>query len=292
MQRPLVSVAIATFNRASWVPRAIASALRQTVQNVEVLVVDDGSKDIAATANAVAAIGDPRVRYLRHSFNRGLPAARNTAINAAAGEYIAFLDDDDEWLPHKLERQLKALRVHDAVLTAARLRESGRVKRFHKPVVELADLRQSNPFDPSSLIVRAHLMKALLFDERLRVGEDWDAFIRIAQIGSIAYLPEPLIVYSESPGGRMTTEAAHMSLSDLERRMQVVRKHEKFFGRFWFRYHVAAFLLSHFRSRHDKLARTCYAVRRCGVFPVSRLLLERARGAFGGAHERVGLQGE
>src|SRR6185437_6540351 len=99
-----ISVIIPLYNRREEIGRAIASALRQSRAPHEVVVVDDASRD--GSADAVAALGDTRIRLLRHEQNRGAAAARNTGIEAATGEWIALLDSDDEWEPEKLARQL------------------------------------------------------------------------------------------------------------------------------------------------------------------------------------------
>jgi len=101
---PLVSVVIPTHNRAELVVRAIRSVLGQTYRNLECIVVDDASTD--NTADAVRAIQDPRLIYLRHEQSKHASATRNTGIAAAKGEFIAFLDDDDEWLAEKLQAQI------------------------------------------------------------------------------------------------------------------------------------------------------------------------------------------
>ena len=102
---PKVSVIIPTYNRAHLVGRAIRSVLNQTYQDFEIIVVDDGSTD--NTEEVVKSFNDPRIRYIRHEKNRGGSAACNTGIRAARGEYIAFQDSDDEWLPEKLEKQMQ-----------------------------------------------------------------------------------------------------------------------------------------------------------------------------------------
>ena len=104
---PLVSVVMPTHNRETMVRRAIGSVLGQTYRNLELIVVDDASED--GTADVVASYNSPHVRYFRHEENRGASAARNTGIERSRGEYIAFLDDDDEWLPTKLELQVPIL---------------------------------------------------------------------------------------------------------------------------------------------------------------------------------------
>jgi glycosyltransferase involved in cell wall biosynthesis len=111
-----ISVIIPLYNRREEIGRAIASALRQSHAPHEILVVDDASGD--GSAEAVAALGDKRIRLLRHGRNQGASAARNTGIAAAEGEWIALLDSDDEWAPEKLARQLDTLRTASDVPAA------------------------------------------------------------------------------------------------------------------------------------------------------------------------------
>src|SRR5215469_600238 len=115
--KPRVSVVIPLFNRARTIERALASVQRQSFSDLEIVVVDDASSD--GGADKIAGL-DPRLRILRHPANRGAAAARNTGINAARGEYVAFLDSDDEWLPAKLTTQLGVLDrgKHDAAVAA------------------------------------------------------------------------------------------------------------------------------------------------------------------------------
>ncbi len=103
MKIPAVSVVITTFDRADLLPRAIRSALRQTMGDFERIVVDDGSTD--ATPRVVQSFEDPRIIYVPRP-HRGVPAGRNEAIRHATAPYLAFLDSDDEWEPTKLQVQL------------------------------------------------------------------------------------------------------------------------------------------------------------------------------------------
>jgi glycosyltransferase involved in cell wall biosynthesis len=95
-ERPLVSVILPTYNRASMLPRAISSALNQNYSNIELIVIDDCSSD--ETETVVRSFEDPRIIYERLEKNSGGSAARNFGIEISLGEFIAFLDDDDEWL--------------------------------------------------------------------------------------------------------------------------------------------------------------------------------------------------
>src|SRR5688572_26839751 len=98
---PKVSVVIPTHNRPLMLRRAIDSVLAQTYQDFEIIVVDDGLRE--RSDNVVKLFEDDRIRYISHEQEHGAPAARNTGIKNSNGELIAFLDDDDEWLPQKLE---------------------------------------------------------------------------------------------------------------------------------------------------------------------------------------------
>jgi glycosyltransferase involved in cell wall biosynthesis len=271
--RPLVTAIIATYKRAALVPRAIESVRNQTYTNLEIIVVDDGSPD--DTESVVRAIPDERIRYIRHQKNKGLPAGRNTGIRAAKGEYVAFLDDDDEWRADKIERQLRSIRNYDAVLCGV-LVDNWRLSIHPHSTISLDDLRKGS-FEPSGMMVRAALIKKLLFDETLRQGEDWDAFIRIAQHGTIGYDPEPMLLYSDGGHARMTNEAKEMTPAELEKRTAILQKHRSFFGDRWFNYHVAGTFISHISSRRNRLRSIGYAVQRCGIGPVMAVMADKVR---------------
>jgi len=122
----LVSVVIPTHNRSQAVCRAVASVQAQTYKAFEIIVVIDGNDP--ATIAALALLSEPRLRVLVHGINKGPGAARNTGVRAAVGRWVAFLDDDDEWLPNKLERQVtEALRIRDdtAIITCRAHAELG-----------------------------------------------------------------------------------------------------------------------------------------------------------------------
>jgi glycosyltransferase involved in cell wall biosynthesis len=104
-QNPCVSVIIPTYNRAEMLIRAIRSVLKQTYEDYEIIVVDDGSTD--DTAKVMKAYENDKFKYIRYSLNKGGAFARNLGLDSSRGKYIAFLDSDDEWLPTKLEKQTK-----------------------------------------------------------------------------------------------------------------------------------------------------------------------------------------
>lgn len=215
---PKVSVVIPVHNREKLVGRAIASVLRQTEGDFELLVVDDGSTD--GTVARVQAVGDRRLRLIRHPANRGAAAARNTAIRAARGAFVAFLDSDDEWADDKLERQLAALAAApaDVLLCCSgywmvreRSREvTARIPRSRQPW--RAALWGGCTLSPGStaLIRRRAFDIHGLLDERLGRLEDWDWLLGYARQHDLIVLPEPLArIYIAE---RMGSAAVHKAV--------------------------------------------------------------------------------
>lgn len=273
----LVSVVVPTHNRSGLLVRALRSIQRQTHTNLEIIVVDDASND--DTALVVQRIGDSRIRYLRHNVCRGGSAARNTGIRAAAGEYIAFLDDDDEWVPEKIAEQLKAVGDADAVLCTASMNgcRCGPVGSRHR--IEPDDLRRGRYTGGGTgiLLARSSVLKETGFDECLPRCQDWDLFIRLVQRYTIAYLDKPLLTYNEGGHARISNEIVGMSSSELNKRLQILEKHREFFGARWVKFHRAGFLLYGIRHRRDRWRHLARTISECGVIPVARALSIRVR---------------
>lgn len=207
LETPKISVIIPTWNRALSVKRAITSALRQTCQPYEILICDDGSTD--DTEEVVRAIGDSRIRWVAGA-HAGCPAVpRNRGITASRGEWIAFLDSDDVWLPEKLEVQLAVVQKTgaSAVCTNA-FRDTGggevdgALISWSRDKLSFSDLVRDNKVVCSSMLVRRSLLDETSgFPERsaLRIGEDFSLWLRVARLAPIAYIDEPLILYKDEP---------------------------------------------------------------------------------------------
>ncbi|MBC2770604.1 glycosyltransferase family 2 protein [Pusillimonas minor] len=217
MTNTLISVIIPTWNRAYTIEAAIRSVLQQTMPVHEVLICDDGSSDdtrqrveaIAADAPCVIWLPGPR---------GGRPAVpRNRGIAAAQGEWIAFLDSDDTWLPNKLERQLAEARAQnvDAVCCNAWRITPGSESRA--VLMSCTDLRvttsglmRRNLIPCSSVLLRRHLFaQAKGFPEstRLKVGEDYALWLRIATQTDFAYIGEPLMVYMDDAANSVRADS-------------------------------------------------------------------------------------
>lgn len=263
---PLVSVVIPTRNRPQLLEQAIRSVLAQTHKNLDVIVVDDASTEDMGVV--ISRFNDARLRYVRHLVNKGGSAARNTGIRAAHGEYIAFLDDDDEWEPWKTTEQLRLLRHFDAVLCAYWGEELGVARRYQgRPTVDLDELKYGffRGGGTSALMVRAALMRELLFDESLPRFQDWDMCIRLAQRTKIGYVPRPLVKYNDGAHLRISNKFRDLPPAALEEELRMVRKHREFFGAKLFRFHMSCFLLHDIKQRRSKTAFVAYVLRRYGV---------------------------
>jgi len=202
---PVVSVVIPTYNRGKLIERAVQSVLAQTYQDLEVIIVDDGSTDDTPRVVAALAEEDRRIHYLRHETNRGAQAARNTGIWAAGGEYVAFLDSDDEWLPDKLATQMAAFEqgppnlgvVHCGYRTEHADDQPPQDKCFTLRGNIYRELLANYGLGPTSILVvkKEHLERAGLFNERVRSWQEWDTCIRLARHCEFDYVPQSLVVY-------------------------------------------------------------------------------------------------
>lgn len=230
---PRVSVIIPTHRRPVLLKAALQSVLDQTFQDFEIVVVDDASRD--NTEEVVRSFGDPRIRYLAHQSNWRVAAARNTGVLNSSGEIIAFLDDDDEWLPEKLERQIavfdRCAPVTGAVYTGFEKidRRTGKVLAVVRPSKRghiLHELRQNCVGTASTVALRRRCIEEVgLFDETIDFGEEYDMWIRTAHSFDFAFLAEPLVRYSVHED-RLSTNYDVM-IRGLERQ---IAKHSDFFS--------------------------------------------------------------
>jgi glycosyltransferase involved in cell wall biosynthesis len=200
-----VSVIIPTYNSGPLVVEAVASVLAQTRPADEIIVVDDGSTD--NTAQRLEPVRE-RIHYVRQANSR-VAAARNTGVGLSTGDVIAFLDADDAWHPQKLARQLSVLERRPEIgLLATRvtglpgptLPLDGRAE---PRVTDLAlqNLLVANVLATSSVLVRRSVLdRAGEFDRQLFGPEDYDLWLRCAQVSGVAVLDEPLTAYRDTYG--------------------------------------------------------------------------------------------
>jgi len=206
--RPVVSIVVPVFNGEQTVERALRSVLAQTWPDLEVIVIDDGSRDRSAAI--VAAIDDPRVQLIRLAANGGAARARNLGVATASGCYCAFLDADDYWHREKIARQLAAARSRtgDRFVIATRCvivnrgREVVHPPRIKQPDIPVADYiyRHGAMLQTSTLLLPRALATRVPFDEALACNQDTDLMLRLEADGAeICMLSDPLVYYDNNP---------------------------------------------------------------------------------------------
>jgi glycosyltransferase involved in cell wall biosynthesis len=213
---PRVSAIVVTHNRPNFLFAAVSSVLRQTLGSIEVVIVDDGSTDDTPAVAAHLAALDPRVRVV-HQPNSGLPAARNAGLAHATAEWVAFLDDDDLWVPEALEELLVGAPSGCDAVACHALRFSA-----VDPGVAVADVLADpdafavGPWPPIPPVGEITLREILLrpvapihaalfrrevvqqiggFDSSLAASEDYDLWLRVALRGPVPVIPRALALY-------------------------------------------------------------------------------------------------
>lgn len=213
---PTVSVIVPTYNRPDRLREALSSVLAQTYQDFEVIVVNDGTSDVGSVITALNTGG--RITCIKHDRNRGLAAARNTGLRAAKGKYVAYLDDDDRYLPDHLETLVTFLEHNDR---KAAYTDAWRVyEKFDngRHIEAARDLPYSHEFNPADLLVsnyfpvlcvmheRSCIEEVGFFDESLFVHEDWDLWIRMATKFPFRHVKKTTAEFSwRSDGSSMTS---------------------------------------------------------------------------------------
>ncbi len=227
---PTLSVIIPCFNAERYVAAAVDSALAQGWPGLEVVVVDDGSTDSSAERVREVARMHPNVRLLKQA-NQGVAAARNHGLRHAGADWIAFLDADDLWLPGKLQAQWELLRSRpDARLSytawqvwqsaepvpgeaylAELQAQAGLTERWAGPSGWIyADLLLSSEVWTSTVLMHRSLLdEAGMFDPALRIGEDWDLWLRASRVTPILRAPRPYALYRSHPSSITRSAPEH-----------------------------------------------------------------------------------
>ncbi|MBD1863681.1 MULTISPECIES: glycosyltransferase [Trichocoleus] len=202
---PLVSVIIPAFNSEKTIRETIDSVLHQTLSNVEIIVINDGSQD--STLEVAASISDVRLKIFSYN-NAGVSASRNRGLIHASGDYIAFLDADDLWTLDKLQTQLEALQSHPKAVVAYSwtdwIDESGQFLRHGGHITENGDvhkqllLRDFIESGSNPLILKQALIEVGGFNETLSAAADWDMWLRLAARYEFVAVPSAQVLYRVS----------------------------------------------------------------------------------------------
>lgn len=194
----MISVIIPTYNRKILLKKSLESVLNQTVQDLEVIIVDDCSDD--GTYEYYCNYPDNRVRCLRLNERSGACVARNTGIAHAEGDYIAFQDSDDIWYPNKLENQLRCLEETNADIVFCTLerfidgvKTAPYITRLKQGFIKYEDLMPSNIISTQTILGKATCFKNTLFNPKMKRVQDWELAFRLVQKYRIFFLDEILV---------------------------------------------------------------------------------------------------
>lgn len=216
----LISVIIPTYNRSfdKLISRAINSALSQTYGQIEVIIVDDNSphsKFRMDIESKIHTINDERIIYVQHDSNMGVSKARNTGIKYARGKYIAFLDDDDEWMKDKIELQLGKMKDKDVGLVYCDtitvyeddISNRKKIKSYKISGYVFNNLLTYNFIGSTSfpLIRKRAIDECGMFDEEFQTCEDFDMWVRISKKYKVDFVDIPLVNYYVHNDDRLTT---------------------------------------------------------------------------------------
>ena len=276
---PKVTVIMPTYNGASTIARAIDSALGQSYDNIEIVVIDDGSTDDTRSI-LQSYIDGGQIIYLTQD-QSGTPAARNRGIDATDGPYIALLDSDDEWLPDKIEKQI-GIMLQDpegpgvVYSDMVRVTKNGVERPFPSPEVtpnvlfvpDRIDYQAVHIGSSSIMFRRGDLVRAGAFDEGIAALCDVDLLLRLIMIVPFRRIGEPLVKYYASSGLSVNFKAQVQARERLIQKYQTALSAEprRLSHQYW-KVSINCFLAGQHRKARD------YAIRSVKLDPLNPVLL-------------------
>lgn len=263
---PLVSVILPVYNGLPHLANSVESVLKQTWTDWELVVVNDGSNDGSEEFLQALCSKDHRVRYVAHGENKGVASAYNSGVQNALGRFLAFQEQDDISLPHRLETELRILREYNAPFVSSRVAwmdETGEVYKFwpddilgqvevwgsSESLYYRLLIHQTRIANTTTMIDRT-LMAAddLVFDEHFRrSGQDWDLHLRLVEKYSSIRLAEPLVLFRRHRGHVSSTTSKRSVFRDNRR---LIAKHLR---SHWDRHHNLRKMVPFLRAGSNEL---------------------------------------
>ena len=236
-----VSIIIPAYNGERTIRKAVESVLAQSFQDFEIIVVDDGSTDNTKGVVSELIMKDGRIKYSFQDNSGGPARPINEGIKISKGEYLAFLEQDDEWLPEKLEKQIYFIesRANLGIISCGAFIKSdtsGRQRKFEFTCGKSTDfwfksmLENKNFFyNLSTLLIKKNVYKEIYFDEKLKIATDLDFYIRMMPSGFDA-VSEPLVIYHSNQNSlSKSKKSLSLIVNDF---LYVLKKHELVFTKF------------------------------------------------------------
>jgi glycosyltransferase involved in cell wall biosynthesis len=286
LKNPIISIIIPTYNRCNLLPRAINSVLNQSFKNFELIIVDDGSTDETKKIIEKYLKKNSRIKYI-YQKNSGSPAQpRNTGIKIAKGNYIAFLDHDDEWFNDKLEKQIKMYiknnkdnKIGLVGCGAISINTKSKEKKIIKfpPSLKIKSakaLKKIIPYSCSSIMIKKSIFQEIgLFDEKMRVSDDYDMYIRISRKYRFIFIQEPLFNYyiHENNLSKSNSLINENMIKDVQK---IIKKHKKIFSKYPNIYSkILKKIGTYYMLKNNHQLASKYFIKSIKVNPLSRIYI-------------------
>jgi len=248
------SVVITTYNRPDYLELSLRSVLAQQVQPEEIIIVDDNSSK--SYKEVLAKFDDVKIKYLKQPSSGGANVARNRGIKESHSDVVAFLDDDDIWLPEYLaHHQEKYLNGAEAVVSGFKhLGDESKVKVNKDSKVTKHSLLRGNHYcGMSGFSAKRELLEEMLFDETLNNGQDWDMYVRLFERNvSFININIPIFLYRFQNEDGIGAKVRKMKPSDIDKRLGSAYKHKVFLGDYWFKKRVCEQILFSLKYKNEK----------------------------------------
>jgi GalNAc5-diNAcBac-PP-undecaprenol beta-1,3-glucosyltransferase len=261
-----ISVVITTYNRPDFLQEALIGVSQQTLPPHEIIIIDDCS---SISYGEVYPLAEKlQARYLKQKSGVGANAARNIGIKESSGDIVAFLDDDDIWLPNYLKV------IHEEYLNGADAVVSG-FKQLGKEEVVVINrdldvtktslLRGNTYCGMSGFSAKRDLLLQNSFDELLNNGQDWDMYVRLFQRGiKFRNIPEPIFLYRFQNEDGIGAKVRKMKPCEIEKRLGSAYKHRTFLGDYWFKKRICDQILFSLKHKNEKSRWIIQALKRAG----------------------------
>jgi GalNAc5-diNAcBac-PP-undecaprenol beta-1,3-glucosyltransferase len=261
------SVVITTYNRPDYLTLSLDSVLNQSVAVKEVTIIDDNSSVDYSTV--LEKYSDTRVRYIKQAVSGGANVARNLGVKESTGDVVAFLDDDDIWLPDYLSWHLAEYdKGCEAVVSGFKHLGNEKEVRVNKDTsVTKESLLKGNTYcGMSGFSCKKELLDQMPFDTALNNGQDWDMYVRLYQSNvQFNNIPKPIFLYRFQNLDGIGAKLRKMKPEDIDKRLGSANKHREFLGRYWYNNRVAEQILFSLKYKNDKNKWILLAIRKAGL---------------------------
>ncbi|ALM90984.1 glycosyltransferase family 2 protein [Alteromonas stellipolaris] len=262
-----ISVVITTYNRPDCLLEALDGIKSQSCSPHEVIIIDDNSS--CSYESVMPAISSLNAKYYRQSVSCGANKARNLGVEYSSGDIIAFLDDDDIWLPEYLTTlNEKYLKGADACVSGFKQLGKEEVVVVNKDtsVTKSSLLRGNTYCGMSGFSAKRELLLQNTFDESLNNGQDWDMYVRLFQLGvTFVNVPTPIFLYRFQNEDGIGAKVRKMKPTDIDKRLGSAYKHKIFLGEYWFKKRVCEQILFSLKHKNAKVLWVKKAIEMAGI---------------------------